>query len=247
MDIARFFELQSVVVRAVNEGQIKARVLTELRALKRISKRSIIANEFALSKSLVRADLAILESKFIGIEVKSEKDTLRRLPSQIASYLRHFDWVILVVASKHAYKVIELNLLFVELWVMHADGSIEIIQTPKSASPQAGICIGRLLTQADQKRYIGCEGNYHTNNQDYFDINKSNAHAAFINVFSSRFGKTSKEFWDAVRYRQIKSDDLAKLSRFQSSREQFARVKEEQDHMWRMWAEQFHSSTLSTI
>lgn len=234
-------------MQLLDESQLKARVLTELRASKRISRRSIVANEFTLSKSAVRADLAILDSTFIGIEVKSEKDSLRRLQNQMASYVCHFDLVILAVAAKHAAKALELDLSYVELWIMHADSSVQLARAPLVSCPQKGPHFRNLLTLAEQKRYLDIETSSQAPDHHVAEQPTAEVRAAFTKAFSCRFSETSKQFWSKVRNREIRSADLLELSRFRATREQFARIKDEQDHMWVRWAEQFREISSAAI
>ena len=49
-----------------------------------------------------RIDIAILGRKLHGYEIKSDRDTLDRLPQQVASYNQVFDLVTLVVGWRHA-------------------------------------------------------------------------------------------------------------------------------------------------
>lgn len=56
----------------------------------------------------VRVDVAVVNGFLSGFELKSELDTLRRLPAQAEAYSRVFDLMTLVVAEKHHEKAIEL-------------------------------------------------------------------------------------------------------------------------------------------
>lgn len=56
-----------------------------------------------------RVDFAVVNGSLTGFELKSERDTLARLPRQMATYNRVFDYVHLVAAKnhlEHARKVI---------------------------------------------------------------------------------------------------------------------------------------------
>lgn len=49
----------------------------------------------------VRVDVAVINGRMSGYELKSERDTLRRLPAQVDVYSRVLDFATLVVAEKH--------------------------------------------------------------------------------------------------------------------------------------------------
>ncbi len=49
----------------------------------------------------VRIDMAVLNGDFAGYEIKSGRDTLRRLPKQVEVYSKVLDYATLVVAENH--------------------------------------------------------------------------------------------------------------------------------------------------
>lgn len=57
--------------------------------------------EFWVPRSNERADLAVIGGSIDGFEIKTERDTLRRLPRQVTAYGRLFDGCSVVVAEKH--------------------------------------------------------------------------------------------------------------------------------------------------
>lgn len=64
--------------------------------------------ELWVPRSNERADLAVLGRTMDGFEIKTERDTLRRLPRQVLAYGRLFDRCTVVVANKHREKVTAL-------------------------------------------------------------------------------------------------------------------------------------------
>ena len=49
----------------------------------------------------VRIDVAVLNGEMCGYEIKSDRDTLERLPFQIEIYSKEFDKLTLVVGRRH--------------------------------------------------------------------------------------------------------------------------------------------------
>jgi hypothetical protein len=68
---------------------------------------TFVLDEFGLRNGVNRADIAVLNGKFVGYEIKTEKDTLARLGPQIEAYNEVFDQVFIITASNHLSKVIE--------------------------------------------------------------------------------------------------------------------------------------------
>ena len=62
---------------------------------------SDIVGEFHLCRSRARIDLAVLNGQFLGFEIKSGADTLRRLPRQIEYFDKVFNELTLFVSERH--------------------------------------------------------------------------------------------------------------------------------------------------
>lgn len=61
-----------------------------------------IVEEMGIWSGSARIDLAVINGQLTGYELKSDSDTLDRLPAQAELYSRVFDEVCLVVGSRHA-------------------------------------------------------------------------------------------------------------------------------------------------
>jgi hypothetical protein len=60
--------------------------------------------------------------------------------------------------------------------------------------------------------------------------------AEFEAVFRRRYASTSAAFWEAVRGRPIRLDDLKLLSRFHLERERDRAAREAENVRWAQWA-----------
>lgn len=67
-----------------------------------------IVNELDICGGISRADIAIINGKIHGYEIKSQQDNLDRLASQIESYNQIFDTMTLVTCEKHLKNVSKL-------------------------------------------------------------------------------------------------------------------------------------------
>ena len=63
-----------------------------------------IVEEMGVWAGTVRIDIAVINGELSGFELKSDRDTLERLPTQADIYSRVFDRVTLVAGSRHAEK-----------------------------------------------------------------------------------------------------------------------------------------------
>ena len=66
---------------------------------------TLIKEELGLCQGFARIDLAVVNGSVHGYEIKSEQDTLVRLPGQARIYNRTLDFVTVVAAPAHANKI----------------------------------------------------------------------------------------------------------------------------------------------
>jgi hypothetical protein len=67
-----------------------------------------IIEEMGIWSGSVRIDVAVINGELCGFELKSDRDTLERLPHQADLYSRVFDRLTLVAGGKHAAKAFDL-------------------------------------------------------------------------------------------------------------------------------------------
>lgn len=68
----------------------------------------LVIHELELCQGAARIDVAVIDNALIGYEIKSEQDTLERLPRQIQAYGKSLEFVTLVCGSRHLSKAQEL-------------------------------------------------------------------------------------------------------------------------------------------
>ncbi|WP_143047300.1 sce7726 family protein [Amycolatopsis xylanica] len=89
---------------------------------------------------LVRVDVAAVNGALWGYEIKSARDTLRRLPAQVTVYSKVFDYAALVVADRHHDHAFDL---LPEWWRVYAalgggDVGVELVLT-RVGSPNPSV------------------------------------------------------------------------------------------------------------
>jgi hypothetical protein len=75
-----------------------------------------IVEELGLCQGIARVDIAVVNGSIHGYEIKSECDTLERLPGQISIYNRALDFVTVVTAPAHADKVRKVVPVWWGIW-----------------------------------------------------------------------------------------------------------------------------------
>ena len=77
-----------------------------------------IVNEMAVCQAGARADVAVINGHLGGFEIKSDVDSLARLPRQTKYFGRVFDCMTLVCADRHTAAATELVPAWWGIWVV---------------------------------------------------------------------------------------------------------------------------------
>jgi hypothetical protein len=92
----------------MRDADVRVAMLKQLCEVHRNDPDTRIVQEMGVWSGTVRIDIAVINGQLSGFELKSDRDTLLRLPSQCSLYSRLFDNMTLVVGSKHVDKALPL-------------------------------------------------------------------------------------------------------------------------------------------
>jgi hypothetical protein len=90
----------------MRDSELRAAVKRRLEVDHAADPHTRIVEEMGIWSASVRVDIAVINGEMTGIELKSDRDTLGRLPFQAELYSRVFDKVELVVGGRHVSKAI---------------------------------------------------------------------------------------------------------------------------------------------
>lgn len=94
--------------KTMKDIDIRQILLSDLDQKYRSDPDTVIIEELGLCQGISRVDIAIVNGSIHGFEIKSDQDTLKRLPGQVEIYSRSLDEVTLVVGSKHLKEAMNL-------------------------------------------------------------------------------------------------------------------------------------------
>ncbi len=92
----------------MRDSDVRAAVRVMLDRLHSNDANTRVVEEMGVWSGSVRIDVAVINGELSGFELKSNLDTLHRLPQQADIYGRVFDRLTLVVGSRHSEKAIQL-------------------------------------------------------------------------------------------------------------------------------------------
>lgn len=93
---------------AMNDNDIRTALKAELFRRYAKSSNTLILDELGIRHGTARIDLAVVNHRLHGYEIKSDNDSLRRLPEQIKVFNSVLDRVTLVVGYRHAYDALRM-------------------------------------------------------------------------------------------------------------------------------------------
>ena len=109
---------------------------------------SRVVDELPICAGVTVADLAVVNGSLHAYEIKGTFDTLARLPKQIISYNKVFDYVTIVTAENHLKAVLELVPEQCGIWVMKSvAGTIEkeILRAASRNGNKESLAVSQLL------------------------------------------------------------------------------------------------------
>lgn len=219
------------------ESHIKCDFLNYLRVGKIINARSTIASEYVLGNTGRRADLAVRNgSRFIGIEVKSQYDTLTRLQDQLKIYTACFDDVMIVLDERHLEEGLEIASAEVAVFEVDREGGIKLRREP-AMNPQVDpITRLQLLTVQELKKLTGYTLSAPAKRSLLLEqagkLQGDVIGDAVLDAFTQTFFNTSGDFWRHVKRKRVTLEALGCLSRFAPER---VNLRERQDQKTRFW------------
>jgi hypothetical protein len=96
----------------MSEAEIRNALVTYLDRLHAGDEDTLVVEEVCVCQGTSRVDMAVVNGRLNGFEIKSDQDTLARLQSQIRDYAAVFDGVTFVVGPKH----VDMLLLSIPEW-----------------------------------------------------------------------------------------------------------------------------------
>jgi hypothetical protein len=228
--------------KRLSEIDLKCLYLERLRQLGQIDANSIIASEYSLGQTGRRADLAILNHGFIGVEFKSKYDSLRRLKQQLGAYIQCFDRVVLVADERHIVNVQSLMPVSVELWSVSNAGQLSIVKEVEFTGHPSARVLAQLCTIRQLRKLVSIHASSTLSRSRLTDavlqLPVDMVYQAAIARFRSAFARSSAAFWSDLESREIDGKALGSLSRFAGARQRQTLALKDQSEFWQAWVEE---------
>lgn len=114
-----------------------------------------LVEEFRVPRVHVRADIAVVGPRLCAFEIKSEADTLRRLPAQVDGFGAVFDSCTLVVAPGHLERALDIVPAWWGVLIVGCDAPTFTELRPAEPNPQIDVTLAvRLLWRDEVERAL---------------------------------------------------------------------------------------------
>jgi hypothetical protein len=96
--------------KGIVPGDLDVRLALRSRLLRQHAREAdtAVIDELGLCRGQVRLDVAVVNGTLDGYEIKSDRDSLRRLSGQVEVYGKVLDRVTLVVGDRHVHEALEI-------------------------------------------------------------------------------------------------------------------------------------------
>lgn len=223
----------------INELYIKYKVMEQLRSIRVLNNKAIVANEYCLGHAGRRVDLAVWGKEFVGIEIKSKYDSLKRLHDQLDVYKNCFDRVLLIVAEKHVENSLLIAPPCVDVWSIDDFGKIRPIRDRSEIQKPNVQTVLKLLKISDLKRLNNLPSSARASRSHLENLSQEKDFDAIREClrvsFYKAFVKTSDQFFDKTKRKKISPLNIVQLSRFIEQREANRKAQAAEREYWNTW------------
>lgn len=201
------------------EQEIKASLINHLMKKTDSFSQDVIINEFFFDNFNRRADLLIIrKGRLIAYEIKSEFDDLNRLSGQVDNYMKYFDKVVIVVASKHVKNVIEKTPSSVEVLEVKGEKEFKqirrghILKNINSTNLLNLLKIRELRLLLKESYNIKTEESRESLINKLSKLSKVRLKKFIIECITTRYKYTSESFKIICQNKDVIAEDLKYLS-----------------------------------
>jgi hypothetical protein len=114
---------------------VRRAVLNEMQRLHASDPETLVVEEVGLCQGLARIDIAVINGSVHGYELKSDRDTLDRLPAQLGAYSQALEFVTVVAATKHLAELKTIIPPWWGIWSASQEGQVITLASQRAARP----------------------------------------------------------------------------------------------------------------
>lgn len=140
--------IRSHIVSTVRHGEIRQALHARLRVIHADEPDTVYRNELGLQLGRSRVDVAAINGRITGYEIKGAHDSLVRLPAQVAAYSAVLDRAAVVAEPKYIRAVTSRVPRWWAIWMASPVGDDVLLEEIRSGRPNPGqepLAVAQLL------------------------------------------------------------------------------------------------------
>lgn len=145
-------------ITATNDLIIRSALKKKLETHHAKDKKVRIIEELGIQHGIARIDIAVVNGIMHGYEIKSDQDTLQRLPEQMDIFSSVFDKITLVVGKNHLYNAVKMvpDWWGVTVAKIDTNGSVvfNVIREEEINKDQDRISVAKLLWREEALKIL---------------------------------------------------------------------------------------------
>lgn len=109
---------------------------------------TLVLDELGICEGAARADVAVVNGALAAFEIKSDRDTLARLPAQVEAYRKVFDQVTIIVGGRYIERILEaVPVTWGIVQAVHASSGVDLkgVREPKTNTEVDSFSLSQLL------------------------------------------------------------------------------------------------------
>lgn len=140
-----------------SEAHVKAAVIDRLLTGSHVDDDAVLISEMTVANWSRRADVVLANGKLWAFEIKSDADSLARLPGQITAFCTYFEKFTVVAAERFEATILAMIPEGVGVWIVNAEGTVKQKIAPRQAQLSKAAYIS-LMTATELRRLLTANG-----------------------------------------------------------------------------------------
>jgi hypothetical protein len=118
---------------------------------------SKVVEELDLPIGKARIDIAVINGHMHGYEIKSARDTLKRIPSQLEAYSKVFDYLSIVTEQRYEKKLLATTPEWVGIFTCEENGTVSLVRPALLNENRQSFYIAKLLWKEELQGLLTCK------------------------------------------------------------------------------------------
>lgn len=211
-------------LRNLHEKRAKAALIKYLLSKNTFEGDTVLINELSLDNYSRRADLVVVNGSIQLFEIKSEADTLARLPGQVKTFSRFCDKLHVVSAPCHIAEILSSTPDNIAVWQLDHKKGIKVVRRGRKVPLKNKDNLLKMVNVRELRQFLSKEGikadtqlRRHLVSAAESNLSVKEIRLGVLQALKERYTKTTEQFLGLATKQGVSSDHIESLKRSTSS------------------------------